>query len=66
MEALNGKRITEVWLSRQLRPYGIRPRCMRLGELVGKGYSMEDFAEAFRRYMPRSEMEEDKRATKSQ
>ena len=66
MEARNGKRITEVWLSRELRPYGIRPRCMRLGELVGKGYTMEDFAEVFRRYMPKSEMEEYKRATKSQ
>lgn len=66
MEARNGKGVTELWLARQLRAYGVRPRCLRFGEVVGKGYSKEDFTEAFRRYMPKSEMEEYLRGTKPQ
>jgi len=53
----NGKEISELWLSQQLRPYGIRPRTIRAGEMTAKGYTMEDFTEVFRRYIPRSEVE---------
>lgn len=56
-ELRNGKPITESWLARQLRPYGIRPKTIWIGRIVAKGYSKEDFAEAFRRYIPRSELE---------
>jgi hypothetical protein len=52
-EARNGKPVTEIWLSQQLRPYGIRPRTMWIGEHAAKGYMREDFAEVFRRYLPK-------------
>jgi hypothetical protein len=53
----NGKEISELWLSQQLRPYGIRPRTIRNGEITAKGYTKEDFTEVFRRYIPRSDVE---------
>ena len=52
-----GREINELWLSQQLRPYGIRPRTIRLGDQTAKGYTKEDFAEVFRRYIPFSEIE---------
>jgi len=55
-----GKRreVTELWLSRQLRPYGIKPKNIRDGERVGKGYVQEEeMLDVFRRYVPRSEVE---------
>jgi hypothetical protein len=53
----NSREISELWLSQQLRPYGIRPRTIRTGEITAKGYTEEDFTEVFRRYIPRSEVE---------
>ncbi len=53
----NGREISELWLSQQLRPYGIRPRTIRSGEMTAKGYTKEDFTEVFRRYIPRSEVD---------
>jgi hypothetical protein len=49
-----GKMVTDMWLSQQLRPYGIRPRTVWIGESSARGYLEEDFTEAFRRYIPRS------------
>ena len=51
-----GKQITEQWLAQQLRPYGIRPRTIRIGEERAKGYYEEDLREAFKRYIPRAEL----------
>jgi putative DNA primase/helicase len=56
METTNGKGVTELWLSQQLRPYGIRPRTLRIGDQQAKGYFQEDCLDAFRRYIPRSEL----------
>jgi hypothetical protein len=53
-ELTSGKEITELWLSKRLRPYGIRPRNVRIGDRQGKGYCLEDFREAFLRYVPLS------------
>ncbi len=50
--------VTDVWLARVLRPYGVRPRTMRIGEAVAKGYSMDDFTPVFQRYIPRSEVDD--------
>ena len=55
VELKKGKEVTELWLARQLLPYGVRPRTMRIGEEVAKGYFREDFDEVFRRYIPRKE-----------
>jgi hypothetical protein len=57
MELRRGKAITELWLAQQLRPLGIQPRTLRIGEERAKGYVEEDFLEAFQRYIPRSEVE---------
>jgi len=54
-ERRNGKPITELWLSQQVRPYGIRPRTLWIGEEQGKGYYRSDFEQVFQRYIPKSE-----------
>ena len=54
-EPRNGKPITELWLAQQLRPYGIRPRTLWIGEEQAKGYLRKDFQETFGRYIVKSE-----------
>jgi hypothetical protein len=53
MSMRRGKEITETWLSQQLRPYGIRPKTIWIGETSAKGYLEEDIQETFRRYIPK-------------
>ena len=36
---------------------GIRPRTIRIGDQVAKGYLQEDFLDTFRRYIPKSEVD---------
>jgi len=55
-EVRNGKPITELWLAQQLRPYGVRPRTIWIGEESAKGYTLEHFSNTFRRYIPMSEI----------
>jgi hypothetical protein len=57
VELRRGKLVTEIWLAQQLRAYGIRPRTIRLGDQVAKGYLEEDFIDTFRRYIPKSEVD---------
>jgi hypothetical protein len=40
------------WLAARLRPYGITPRTVRLGDSTPKGYDAADFADTWRRYLP--------------
>ena len=49
--------VTELWLSQKLRPYGVRPTMMRIGDDLGRGYEHAEFDEVFRRYIPRAEVE---------
>jgi hypothetical protein len=56
-ELLNVKEVTERWLAFQLRPFNIRPRTLRIGEVRGKGYLQEDFKESSRRYVSRSDLD---------
>jgi hypothetical protein len=51
-----GKAVTEIWLAQQLRPFGIRPKTIWIGEEAARGYLEEDFKDAFQRYIPRSMM----------
>jgi hypothetical protein len=51
------KQLTELWLAQQLRPYGLRPRTIRIDDDVAKGYVLEEMREVFRRYVPRSELD---------
>jgi hypothetical protein len=55
-EANRGRPINEHWLAQQLRPYGIRPRSMRIGEEVCRGYALEDMMDSFKRYISRAEL----------
>ncbi len=56
-ELRRGKEITGPLLARLLRPYGVRSKTMWIGDEAAKGYLMEDFREAFKRYIPRSEID---------
>jgi len=38
-------------LARKLKPFGIKPRVVRLGDRTPRGYHLADFADAFRRYL---------------
>lgn len=51
-EAHHGKPITETWLAKRLRAFGISSRTLRIGEQRAKGYELADFKEAFERYLP--------------
>ena len=57
VDELRGKPATERWLSNQLRPYGMKPKTMRIGNERAKGYVLEEFEDVFRRYIPMSEVE---------
>jgi hypothetical protein len=60
------KEVTGQWLAQQLQAYGIRPKTLRIGEERAKGYEWGDFREAFRRYIPRGELEALKAEVKEQ
>ena len=48
-----GKPLSKVSLSRLLRPFGITPGTVRIGDKTAKGYRLEQFADAFERYLTR-------------
>jgi hypothetical protein len=50
---LRGRAIDPRGLAARLRPYGVRPKNVRIGENVPKGYTSEDLADAWSRYLPR-------------
>jgi putative DNA primase/helicase len=56
-ELAKGKPIDDLWLARQLRPFGIRPQAFRIEQQLGKGYSHEDFVEPTRRYVSKADWE---------
>jgi len=52
-----GKVLNEVLLAQTLRPYGIRPVAIRVGEEVKKGYRVDDFRNCLKRYVPRTDID---------
>ena len=44
--------ITQARLARLLRPFAVEARTVRIGEARAKGYPLEDFSDAFARYLP--------------
>jgi hypothetical protein len=42
-------------LARKLKPFGIKPRVVRVGDRTPRGYHLEDFQDAFRRYLQMGE-----------
>ena len=51
----SGKPLSPHGLARLLKPFGIRPRQVRIGEITKKGYRREDFLDAFTRYLTHTE-----------
>ena len=49
-----GQVVTQGWLAAMLRPFGIRPHTIRIGQSTPKGYELKDFEDAFARYLPES------------
>jgi hypothetical protein len=47
-----GKPLTQKRLARMLRPLGITPENIHVGDKVPKGYVFAHFEEAFTRYLP--------------
>ena len=52
-----GKPLNEILLAQTLRPYGIRPVTIRVGEEVKKGYRVDDFRNCLNRYVPRTDID---------
>jgi hypothetical protein len=46
-----GKAITQNAIARLLKPYGVQPRKLRIGEETARGYGREQFADAWERYL---------------
>lgn len=49
---LKGKPLDSRGLSRRLRQYEVRSKGIRIGDKVAKGYTREDFVDAWSRYLP--------------
>jgi hypothetical protein len=49
-----GKPLNDRGLAARLRPYGVKSRTIRIGGITAKGYRRADFADVWRRYLPRS------------
>ena len=52
MEINYGKPLNERGLAVRLKPYRIKSRAVRIGDVVLKGYTAEDFHDAWSRYLP--------------
>ena len=57
-EIRKGKEIDGLWLSKQLRPYGVRPKALWIGEVATRGYEKSDFDEVWHRYLTRSDFDQ--------
>jgi putative DNA primase/helicase len=55
--ALKGKTVTDLWLSHQLRPFGIKPRNLCIDGAQAKGYLKDDFIEVCARYTTKTDLE---------
>jgi hypothetical protein len=51
---LKGKPLDERRLSRFLKPYGVKSKSVRVGDLTPKGYARSDLYDAWARYLPPS------------
>jgi hypothetical protein len=47
----HGKPITAPKLARLLRPFGVTPHTVRMGNETSKGYELADFEDSFKRYL---------------
>ncbi len=51
-EGRRDKPITEAWLARRLKPFGVHPKSIRIEPHNLKGYELSAFQDAFSRYLP--------------
>src|SRR5207237_900561 len=51
-EVNKGREISETWLARRLRSFGIKSKTLRIGNDRAKGYELAEFTDAFERYLP--------------
>jgi hypothetical protein len=49
--------IDDYQISKTLRPYGIKPVCIRIGREVSQGYQSDDFRDAVTRYVSEADRE---------
>jgi hypothetical protein len=49
---MRGKPLTDIQLARHLKGYGIKPKLVRIGVDVFRGYTREEFHDAWMRYLP--------------
>jgi hypothetical protein len=49
---MRGKPLNDAGLARRLEGYGIKPKVVRIGDGTSRGYSRQDFYDAWRRYLP--------------
>jgi len=59
----NGKPITAPQAARVLRPFGIRPKTIRVGDKTPHGYLRNQFEDAWARYLPRLEPQQAQQAS---
>jgi hypothetical protein len=57
-ELTRGKPLTSMSLSSMLRPYGVESRTIWIDSHTSRGYRIEDFSQAFQRYMSKKDIEE--------
>ncbi|MEQ1472376.1 MAG: DUF3631 domain-containing protein [Candidatus Acidiferrum sp.] len=62
-EWCKGKPLSASKLAASLRPFGVSPRDVRIGETVKKGYVRDDFADPWSRYLPKSAFGDSQSAT---
>jgi putative DNA primase/helicase len=56
-DARQNKPISDLWLATQLRPYGVKPRTIWIGDDHAKGYDATDLEDTFKRYVSRADLE---------
>jgi hypothetical protein len=49
---IRGKPLSERGLANRLRGYGIKPKSIRIGEVINRGYARGDLHDAWLRYLP--------------
>lgn len=48
---MRGKPLSDLGLAKRLKGYGIKPKLVRIGESVSRGYARQDFHDAWKRYL---------------
>ena len=51
-EFKRGQPLSSTQLARLLKPFGIRPKVVRIGAGTPRGYTLQAFLDAFARYLP--------------